>query len=119
MFDRIRPDVAELFVFFLISLPAGSVAAKLYGLYDRDEERTDHSTTDDVVGVFHLVTVGAWVLFAGAWLTRVTYPDLTKTHLFWALAILFITVGRVDRPQRSCGGARPTCRTRSSSAAAT
>ena len=94
VFDRIHPDVAELFVFFLISLPAWVVAAKLYGLYDRDEERTDHSTTDDVVGVFHLVTVGVWVLFAGAWLTDFTYPDLTKTALFWALAILFITVAR-------------------------
>ena len=94
VFDRVRPDVAELFVFFVISLPAWVVAAKLYGLYDRDEERTDHSTTDDVVGVFHLVTVGAWILYAGAWLTEVTHPDLTKTALFWALAIVFITVGR-------------------------
>ena len=94
VFDRVRPDVAELFVFFLISLPAWAIAAKLYGLYDRDEERTDHSTSDDVAGVFHLVTVGAWVLYAGAWLTEATTPDLKKTALFWALAILFITVGR-------------------------
>ena len=92
--ERVRPDVAELFVFFLFSLPAWTLAAKLYGLYDRDEERTDHSTSDDVVGVFHLVTVGAWILYAGAWLTGVTTPDLEKTALFWALAILFITVGR-------------------------
>ena len=94
VFDRVRPDVAELFVFFLISLPGWAIAAKLYGLYDRDEERTDHSTTDDVVGVFHLVTVGAWVLYAGAWLSGITTPDLEKTAVFWALAILFITVGR-------------------------
>jgi exopolysaccharide biosynthesis polyprenyl glycosylphosphotransferase len=94
VFDRIHPDVAELFLFFVISLPAWVIAAKLYGLYDRDEERTDHSTTDDVVGVFHLVTVGAWILYAGAWLTKVTHPDLSKTVLFWGLAILFITVGR-------------------------
>ena len=40
------------------------VAAKVYGLYDRDEERTDHSTIDDVVGVFHLVTVGSLLMFA-------------------------------------------------------
>ena len=93
-FAGIRSEVAQLFVFFLISLPAWTLAAQLYGLYDRDEERTDHSTTDDVVGVFHLVTVGAWILYAGAWLTDVTRPDLTKTTLFWALAILFITVGR-------------------------
>ena len=94
VFDGLRADVAELFVFFVISLPAWVLAAKLYGLYDRDEERTDHSTTDDIAGVFHLVTVGAWCLYAGAWLTGITSPDLEKTALFWALAILFITVGR-------------------------
>ena len=94
VFDQIHPDVAKLFVFFVISLPAWVIAAKLYGLYDRDEERTDHSTTDDVVGVFHLVTVGVWILFAGAWVTGVTHPDLEKTALFWGLSILFITVGR-------------------------
>ena len=42
VFNRVHPDVAELFVFFVLSLPAWVVAAKLYGLYDRDEERTDH-----------------------------------------------------------------------------
>jgi exopolysaccharide biosynthesis polyprenyl glycosylphosphotransferase len=90
----VRADVAELSVFFLISLPAWAIAAQLYGLYDRDEERTDHSTSDDVVGVFHFVTVGAWVLYAGAWISGITTPDLEKTALFWALAILFITTGR-------------------------
>ena len=52
---------------FVVSLPVWVVAAKIYGLYDRDEERTDHSTVDDLVGVFHLVTVGVWLLYAGAW----------------------------------------------------
>ena len=46
-------------MFFLLTLPGWIVVAKLYGLYDRDEERTDHTTSDDIVGVFHLVTVGA------------------------------------------------------------
>jgi exopolysaccharide biosynthesis polyprenyl glycosylphosphotransferase len=94
LLDGIRADVFELFLFFLVSLPAWMVAAKLYGLYDLDEERTDHSTTDDVARVFHLVTVGAWVLYAGAWLSGVTTPSLDKTVLFWALAIVFITGGR-------------------------
>ena len=89
-----RASVFELFVFFLLSLPAWLVAAKLYGLYERDEERTDHSTTDDVVRVFHLVTVGVWILYAGAWLTGITTPQLRKTTFFWAAAIVFITVGR-------------------------
>ena len=43
-----NPDVTELFVFFLLSLPVWAIAAKLYGLYDRDEERTDHSTPPSV-----------------------------------------------------------------------
>ena len=43
---------------------SGSSPPKLYGLYDRDEERADHSTVDDFVGVFHLVTVGVWLLVA-------------------------------------------------------
>ena len=52
---------------FLLSLPLWVVLAKLYSLYDHDEERTDHGTVDDVPGIFHLVTTGAWLCFAGAW----------------------------------------------------
>ena len=51
----------------LLTLPLWTVAAKLYGLYDRDEEHVDHSTIDEVVGVFHLVTLGAWFFFIGTW----------------------------------------------------
>ena len=58
--DRVS-SMREL-VLFLAALPLWIVLTKLYGLYERDEERTDHSTVDDVVGVFHLVTVGAWLL---------------------------------------------------------
>ena len=87
--------IQVLFVLFVLSLPAWVLAAKLYGLYDRDEERTDHSTTDDFSGVFHLVTVLVWVLFAGAWLSGVTTPQLGKTVLFWALAIAFVVGARI------------------------
>src|SRR5512132_4201686 len=51
----VDPRVTKLFVIFLVSLPVWVVAAKVYGLYDRDEERTEHTTVDDLVGVFHLV----------------------------------------------------------------
>ena len=43
---------------FLLTVPAWIVITKLYGLYDHDEERADHSTADDFGGVFHMVTVG-------------------------------------------------------------
>jgi len=90
----IHSGIAKLFVYFVISLPGWVIAAKLYGLYDKDEERTAHSTTDDVLGVFHLVTVIVWILYAGAWLSGQTTPQLRKTVLFWALSIVFITALR-------------------------
>jgi exopolysaccharide biosynthesis polyprenyl glycosylphosphotransferase len=81
-------------LFFLATLPAWVVVAKLYGLYDHDEERTNHSTADEFVGVFHLVTIGAWLLFAGAWLTGLWSPDLAELLFFWGAGIAFVTAGR-------------------------
>ncbi len=98
--DAIAPVTETLL--FLATLPGWVVMAKLYGLYDRDESRTDHSTTDDLFGVFHLVTVGAWLFFAGSWLIHVSQPGLPKLFTFWALAITFVTTGRA--------GARFVCR---------
>ncbi len=83
-------DGLELVV-FMLSLPVWILAANLYGLYSSDEERTDHSTPDDLVGVFHLVTVGSWVLFLGITFTEVANPSLQRLITFWLLAILLIT----------------------------
>jgi exopolysaccharide biosynthesis polyprenyl glycosylphosphotransferase len=87
---------------FLLTIPGWIVVAKLYGLYDHDEERADHSTADDVVGVFHMLTVGAWIFLAGAWVTRLADPDFLKIFVFWILAIAFVSLGRA--------GARAYCR---------
>ena len=87
--------IVELFLIFVVSLPGWVLAAKLYGLYDRDEERTDHSTADEASGVFHLVTVLVWLLFAGALITEVTTPQIRKTVLFWVLAVAFIAGARI------------------------
>ena len=87
-------DVASETLVFAASLPLWVVMAKLYGLYDRDEERTDHSTADDVTGVFHLVTVGTWLLFAGSYLTDFANPQLPKVLAFWALAVVAIPSAR-------------------------
>jgi exopolysaccharide biosynthesis polyprenyl glycosylphosphotransferase len=83
----------ELLVFCL-SLPAWVVVAKLYGLYDFDEERTDHSTADDLVGVLHLVTVGSWLFFAFAAVTQRADPGFARLLGFWLFAIAVITAGR-------------------------
>src|SRR5919106_1896954 len=90
--DTVKPHVELLF--FLLSLPAWVVVAKLYGLYDLDEERTDHSTTDDLVPVLHLVTVGSWLFFAFTSVTRTADTGLPRLLGFWLFAIVFITAGR-------------------------
>ena len=82
------------FVIFLATLPGWVVAGKVYGLYDRDEERANHSTIDEFVDVFHFVTVVVWLFFAASWLTGLTGPSQAKLATFWALAITAIALGR-------------------------
>src|SRR5436190_19561629 len=82
------------FGIFLLSLPMWIVVAKLYGLYERDEERTDHSTTDDFVGVFHMMTVCTGLFAFGLYLTQLAHPSPGKLATFWAGAIVLVTSGR-------------------------
>ena len=89
-----RLDAFGEFALFLTTLPLWVVVAKLHGLYDRDEDRADHSTVDDVVSVFHLVTIGAWVLYAGAWMAGLAEPELARVFAFWVLAIALVCGGR-------------------------
>lgn len=79
------------FLIFAFSLPLWIVVANLYGLYSDDEERTDHSTADDLYGVFHLVTVGSWLLFLAAVFTDVANPSVQRLVAFWLLAIALVT----------------------------
>ena len=80
---------------FLVTLPGWVLLARLYGLYDRDEERASHSTLDDLVGVFNLVTVGTFFFFAASWVTELAKPYPPKLLTFWALAIVFVALARV------------------------
>jgi len=79
---------------FLLTLPVWVLLAKLYGLYDRDEERTYHTTVDDVAGVFHVVTVGTFLLFATSWIFGQVDLDPAQLLAFWLLAIASVTGGR-------------------------
>ena len=80
---------------FALLLPLWVVAAKLYGLYDRDEERASHSTADDVMRVFHLVTVGVWLFYATSWFDGLARPDQAKLSAFWLLALVGVVGMRV------------------------
>ncbi|MGH3029512.1 MAG: sugar transferase [Gaiellaceae bacterium] len=88
-FDRLME-----FALFALTLPAWILVTKLYGLYAHDEARSDHTTADDFVGVFHVATVGSWLFFAGAWITGLADPEILKVLLFWMLGIVLVTLGR-------------------------
>jgi exopolysaccharide biosynthesis polyprenyl glycosylphosphotransferase len=90
--DRI--PTSEEIPLFILALPVWVVAAKLYGLYSRDQWRTEHSTADDVVGVFHMVMIGAWLLFIGVKVTEIADPSVIKLAAFCGLAIICIPTAR-------------------------
>ncbi|HEY4825134.1 MAG TPA: sugar transferase [Solirubrobacteraceae bacterium] len=79
---------------FLCTLPCWAIVARLQGLYSSDQEQAAHSTADDVVGVFHLVTIGIWVLLVASRLGG--HPDASVFALitFWALSICILPVFR-------------------------
>jgi exopolysaccharide biosynthesis polyprenyl glycosylphosphotransferase len=89
---------------FVVTLPLWIAFADVHGLYKRDEERTDHSTADELVGVVQLVTLGTWLLLGGMWVTRLGSPTIPKLFVFWATGIVAVTIGRA--------AARAFCRRR-------
>src|SRR5829696_1625288 len=91
--DRYGPMIET--VVFLVTLPAWIVVARLYGLYRLDEERMDHTTADDLMPVFHMVSVGVWLFMGGAWLSKLAQPEFPKMFSFWLLAITLVTTARV------------------------
>ncbi len=89
-----RLTTTQQYLLFVATIPGWVIVAKLYRLYDLDDERTDHSTLDDLVGVFHLATVGVWLGFVLTWASGSASAGMTKLVTFWALAIVLVTAGR-------------------------
>jgi exopolysaccharide biosynthesis polyprenyl glycosylphosphotransferase len=79
---------------FLLTIPAWVVITKLYGLYDHDDERANHSTADDFGGVFHMVTVCTWLVMVVTNLSDLAHPTAQKLVVFWAAAIAFVCLAR-------------------------
>jgi exopolysaccharide biosynthesis polyprenyl glycosylphosphotransferase len=89
------------FKLFAVSLPCWILIAKLHGLYRRDEERADHCTTDDIVGIFHVVTIGAWLLLLASRLERIDGLRVLDVAAFWALALSLVPLARTIA-RRAC-----------------
>ena len=91
--DRIGPAVE--IALFALTLPLWVVLGRIYKLYAGDEERANHSTFDDVFGVFNMLTIGAWLFFALAYQLQFANPSFPKLALFWLSAIALVVVARI------------------------
>ncbi len=89
---------------FAATLPVWFLLLSLHGLYGGDGERGDHSTVDDFFGVVHVMTLGVWIIAILAQVTGLASPAVSRLAVFWALAIILVTSGRVI--------ARAVCRRR-------
>jgi exopolysaccharide biosynthesis polyprenyl glycosylphosphotransferase len=90
--DTIAP--AAEYLLFLLTLPVWIVVMKLYGLYDHDEERTDHSTADEFSGILSVVTIGSWMVLGGSYFVGTVSVSLNRMLAFWLAAVLLITIAR-------------------------
>ncbi|MEX2612244.1 MAG: hypothetical protein WD380_01590, partial [Gaiellaceae bacterium] len=79
---------------FVASLPLWVFLARVHGLYDRDEERTDHSTIDDIFGVFQVVSVGTWGFLFVTEISGLPHPTLQRLVVFWAIAVVLVPLLR-------------------------
>jgi exopolysaccharide biosynthesis polyprenyl glycosylphosphotransferase len=78
---------------FLATLAAWWLGAQLYRLYDRDLDRADHSTVEDLVGVLHLMTLGVWLAYAAAHVSG-NDPSFSPFLTFWVTAISLVMIAR-------------------------
>ena len=120
--DRVSPGFEYLA--FLLAIPGWLLLLRLEGLYDRDEERTDHSTVDDIVGVFRSVTIGVWIFALFGVATHLVQPVLGRLGVFWLAAVVLIPTLRAvartlcrhlpgydaERGHRRRGARRPAAR---------
>jgi exopolysaccharide biosynthesis polyprenyl glycosylphosphotransferase len=89
------PEETALLV---LSLPVWIILLKIHGLYDRDDEATDHSTVNELVGVFSVLTVGTWLFFVLIRATDVLAVPLDRLVVFWLTAVLSIpTIRAITR----------------------
>jgi exopolysaccharide biosynthesis polyprenyl glycosylphosphotransferase len=79
----------------LLSLPVWVGIAALYGLYDQDDERTLHPTTDDLAGVFHVASLGTVLLFGSLALLGLADPRARDLVSAWTLTFVLVAISRL------------------------
>jgi exopolysaccharide biosynthesis polyprenyl glycosylphosphotransferase len=79
---------------------------QLLGLYDKDRERADHTTADEIFTVFQAVTLSTWIVLAASFVSRSKLGDPRGIVALWAMASILMLCVRVvartvGRHQRS------------------
>jgi exopolysaccharide biosynthesis polyprenyl glycosylphosphotransferase len=90
-----RHEVVRESLLFFVMLPLWPAVAAVFGLYRHDDVRTDHSTADELVSVFQLLTVCTWLFMLTAVVTGWAHPDPRKLSLLWTVALASLSLGRV------------------------
>lgn len=89
-------------LFFFLAPPVWVLTASVAGLYDRDGERVDHTTAEDLPRLFLTLTTGAWLFFVLLRLLKRAELNTTKVIMFWLFALAGMWVLRA--------AARAVCR---------
>jgi exopolysaccharide biosynthesis polyprenyl glycosylphosphotransferase len=89
--NEVLPEVA----FFAVTTPLWVVLARLFDLYDRDENHVDHSTIDDIGGIFNLVTLGTWLTTIFLFVSNLLQEGrIVRLIWFWAFGLVFVILAR-------------------------
>jgi exopolysaccharide biosynthesis polyprenyl glycosylphosphotransferase len=78
----------------VVAIGLWMLAAEMQGLYDRDNKLTARSTAGEFVGVFHLVTLGVWLVYPACWILGLAMPRPAIVVTFWLFAIATISTAR-------------------------
>ena len=90
---HVRVTTTDLLV--VATMLAGwALAARLFGLYGRDERRPDHSTLDDLGPLFNAVTALTWITVIIASLFNAAGWSLESAIAFWISAFVLIAPAR-------------------------
>ena len=83
--------------FALVTVLLWEGFAAVYGLYRREEERADLTTTDDVVPVLVITSLVLWTIFAASTVTGTTIPSSFLVKLWVAAVVVLLSARAVAR----------------------
>jgi exopolysaccharide biosynthesis polyprenyl glycosylphosphotransferase len=81
-------------LFVCLMFPFWVVLAKLAGLYERDEERAEYFTIDELVALVNVATVATWAFYVVVNLDGLAALELSTVTVFWVAWIAGLATAR-------------------------